>query len=154
MPTTRYECRAYRNLVVAYKNGSPVRLSDVANAVDGAQNDKLAAWINLSPAVIVNVQRQPGANVIEVVDRIKELLPQLQAALPSAVDVAVLTDRTVTIRASVRDVEFELTAGRHPGRSGDLYLPAQRARYDHSKPLGAAVAWSAPSVPCIYSDSA
>ncbi len=98
----------YRNLVIAYRNGSPVRLSDVANAVDGAQNDKLAAWMNLSPAVILNVQRQPGANVIEVVDSIKALLPQLQAALPAAVDVSVLSDRTVTIRASVEDVEFEL----------------------------------------------
>src|SRR5271157_2941590 len=98
----------YRNLIVAYRNGSPVRLSDVANAVDAAQNDKLAAWMNLSPAVILNVQRQPGANVIEVVDNIKALLPQLQAALPAAVDVSVLSDRTVTIRASVEDVEFEL----------------------------------------------
>jgi multidrug efflux pump len=98
----------YRNLVVAYRNGSPVRLSDVANAVDGAQNDKLAAWMNLTPAVILNVQRQPGANVIEVVDNIKSLLPQLQASLPAAVDVSVLSDRTVTIRASVEDVEFEL----------------------------------------------
>ena len=98
----------YRNLVIAYRNGSPVRLSDVANAVDGAQNDKLAAWMNTSPAVIVNVQRQPGANVIEVVDNIKALLPQLQASLPAAVDVSVLSDRTVTIRASVEDVEFEL----------------------------------------------
>jgi multidrug efflux pump len=98
----------YRDLVIAYRNGSPVRLSDVANAVDGAQNDKLAAWMNLSPAVILNVQRQPGANVIEVVDNIKALLPQLQASLPAAIDVSVLSDRTVTIRASVEDVEFEL----------------------------------------------
>src|SRR5580698_2819873 len=90
----------YRSLVIAYRNGSPVRLSDVANAVDGAQNDKLAAWMNLSPAVILNVQRQPGANVIEVVDNIKGLLPQLQAALPSSVDVSILSDRTITIRAS------------------------------------------------------
>ena len=98
----------YRNLVIAYKNGSPVRFSDVANAIDGAQNDKLAAWMNMTPAVILNVQRQPGANVIEVVDNIKSLLPQLTASLPAAVDVSVLTDRTVTIRASVEDVEFEL----------------------------------------------
>jgi multidrug efflux pump len=98
----------YRDLVIAYRNGSPVRLSDVANAVDGAQDNKLAAWMNLSPAVILNVRRQPGANVIEVVDNIKALLPQLQAALPAAVDVSVLSDRTVTIRASVEDVEFEL----------------------------------------------
>src|SRR5467141_1698394 len=99
---------AYRNLIIAYKNGSPVRLSDVAETVDGAQNTKLAAWMNLTPAVILNVQRQPAANVIEVVDNIKSLLPQLQAALPSAIDVSVLSDRTVTIRASVVDVEFEL----------------------------------------------
>jgi multidrug efflux pump len=100
---------AYKDLVIAYRNGSPVRLRDVAEAVDGAENNKLAAWMNRIPAVILNVQRQPGANVIGVVDGIKALLPQLQSALPSAIDVAVLTDRTVTIRASVRDVEFELT---------------------------------------------
>ena len=98
----------YRDLIVAYKNGSPVRLSDVAQMIDGAQNDRLAAWMNLTPAVILNIQRQPGANVIEVVDNIKSLLPQLQAALPAAIDVSVLSDRTVTIRASVADVEFEL----------------------------------------------
>jgi multidrug efflux pump len=99
---------AYKNLVIAYRNGSPVRLSDVATPVDGAQNEYLAAWMNSVPAVVLNIQRQPGANVIAVVDRIKALLPQLQSALPPAIDVAVLTDRTVTIRASVRDVEFEL----------------------------------------------
>jgi len=99
---------AYRGIVIAYKNGSPVRLSDVATVIDGAQNTKLAAWMNTEPAVILNIQRQPAANVIEVVDRIKGLLPQLQAALPAAVDVAVLSDRTTTIRASVRDVEIEL----------------------------------------------
>jgi multidrug efflux pump len=99
----------YRNLVVAYKNGSPVRLSDVGEVINGAENTKLAAWMNTTPAVILNIQRQPGSNVIEVVDRITSLLPQLQAALPSAIDVAVLTDRTVTIRASVRDVEMELS---------------------------------------------
>jgi multidrug efflux pump len=99
---------AYRSLVIAYKNGSPVRLSDVAQVQDSAENVKLAAWVNTTPAVILNVQRQPGANVIEVVDRILQQLPQLQAALPSGIDVAVVTDRTVTIRASVRDVELEL----------------------------------------------
>jgi multidrug efflux pump len=98
----------YRNLVVAYKNGSPVHLIDVANVVEGAQNEYLAAWMNTVPAVVLNIQRQPGANVIEVVDGIYRLLPQLEASLPAGVDVAVLTDRTVTIRASVRDVEFEL----------------------------------------------
>ena len=98
----------YRNLIVAYKTGSPIRLSDVADIVDGAENTRLAAWANQSPAIIVNVQRQPGANVIDVVDRIKKLLPQLQASLPGAVEVTMLTDRTTTIRASVDDVRFEL----------------------------------------------
>jgi multidrug efflux pump len=98
----------YDDLVIAYRNGAPVKLSDVARATEGAENTKLAAWMNSDEAVIVNIQRQPGANVIEVVDRIQALLPQLRAALPSAVDVSVLTDRTTTIRASVADVEFEL----------------------------------------------
>ncbi len=98
----------YRAIVVAYRNGAPLYLSDVADVVEDAENVRLAAWMNDVPAVIVNIQRQPGANVIEVVDRIKRQLPQLQASLPAAVDVAVLTDRTVTIRASVRDVQFEL----------------------------------------------
>ncbi|TMG94158.1 MAG: multidrug transporter subunit MdtC, partial [Betaproteobacteria bacterium] len=98
----------YKSMVVAYRNGSPVRLTDVADVIDGAENNRLAAWANELPAIIVNIQRQPGANVIEVVDRIKQLLPQLQASLPAAVDVTVLTDRTVTVRASVHDVQFEL----------------------------------------------
>jgi multidrug efflux pump len=98
----------YRGVVVAYKNGAPVFLSDVADVVDDAENVRLAAWMNQVPAVILNIQRQPGANVIEVVDRIKQQLPQLQASLPRAVDVALLTDRTVTIRASVHDVQVEL----------------------------------------------
>jgi multidrug efflux pump len=98
----------YSDLVIAYRNGAPVRLADVAKAVEGAENTRLAGWMNTTEAVIVNIQRQPGANVIEVVDRIHALLPQLRAALPAAVDVAVLTDRTTTIRASVADVEFEL----------------------------------------------
>jgi multidrug efflux pump len=98
----------YKPIIVAYHNGAPVRLSDVANVIDGTENALLAAWMNLTPAVIVNIQRQPGANIISVVDRIKKLLPQLQASLPSAVKVQILTDRTNTIRASVKDVEFEL----------------------------------------------
>jgi len=98
----------YKSMIVAYRNGSPVRLTDVADVIDGAENNRLAAWANELPGIIVNIQRQPGANVIEVVDRIKQLLPQLQASLPAAVDVAVLTDRTVTVRASVHDVQFEL----------------------------------------------
>jgi len=102
------EASQYLNVVVAYRNGAPVRLKDVAQVVSGPENTQLAAWANRTPAVILNIQRQPGANVIQVVDNIKALLPTLQATLPSAVDVAVLTDRTNTIRASVNDVEFEL----------------------------------------------
>ena len=98
----------YRPLVVAYRNGAPVRLSDVATVIDDAENVKQAAWMNSTPAVILNIQRQPGANIIAVVDRVKALLPQLTASLPPAVKVSVLTDRTTTIRASVHDVEFEL----------------------------------------------
>jgi multidrug efflux pump len=99
----------YGEIIVAYKNSAPVRLKDVATLVSGAENAKLAGWMNSTPALILNVQRQPAANVVETVDRIKNLLPSLKAALPPGVDVAVLTDRTTTIRASVRDVEFELT---------------------------------------------
>jgi multidrug efflux pump len=100
--------RDYKPIIVAYRNGGPVHVSDVADVVDGAENVQQAAWMNQVPAVILNIQRQPGANVIEVVDRIKRLLPQLQASLPPAVQVAVLSDRTTTIRASVEDVQFEL----------------------------------------------
>jgi multidrug efflux pump len=99
----------YEKLIVAFRNGSPVRLSDVATVEFAPENTKLAAWYNLTPAVILNIQRQPGANVIKVVEGVRSLLPALQASLPPAIDVAVITDRTVTIRASIRDVEFELT---------------------------------------------
>ena len=98
----------FLGLTVTYRNGAPVRLREVAEVVDGAENARLAAWGNESQALIVNVQRQPGANVIEVVDGIKKVLPSLQASLPPAVKVTVLTDRTQTIRASVADVQFEL----------------------------------------------
>jgi multidrug efflux pump len=98
----------YANQVIAYKNGGPVRLRDVATVEEAAENTKLAAWSGTTPAVILNVQRQPGANVIAVVDAIKNLLPQLTASLPAAIEVTPLTDRTGTIRASVSDVEFEL----------------------------------------------
>ncbi|CAO3455543.1 Multidrug efflux system MdtABC-TolC, inner-membrane proton/drug antiporter MdtB (RND type) [Azospirillum argentinense] len=98
----------YKDLVVAYRSGAPVRLSDVAEVLDSAENTRLGAWMNDTPAILLNIQRQPGANVIEVVDRVKEMLPNLTAALPGSVDVAVLTDRTVTIRASVEDVQMEM----------------------------------------------
>ncbi len=98
----------FRDIVVAYRNGAPVRIRDVATVEEGQENNRIAAWANNVQAVIVNVQRQPGANVIDVVDRIKALMPQLRETLPNSLDVAVLTDRTVTIRASVRDVQIEL----------------------------------------------
>jgi len=99
----------YKDIVIAYKNGAPVHLSDVATVVDSAENTKLSSWMNTTPAILLNVQRQPGANVIAVVDSIKKMLPQIQEGLPASVDMQVLTDRTTTIRASVSDVEFELT---------------------------------------------
>ncbi len=109
----------YKAIIVAYRgangstagagnNGAPIRLTDVADVIEDAENVRQAAWVNESPAIILNIQRQPGANVIEVVDRVKQLLPQLRASLPAAVDVTLLTDRTNTIRASVKDVQFEL----------------------------------------------
>jgi multidrug efflux pump len=98
----------YRKVVIAYRNGSPVMLTDVAKIVDGVENTNQAAWMNKTPAVIVNVQRQPGGNTISVVKRIKALLPQLEANLPSGIDVTTLTDLTTSIQASVSDVEFEL----------------------------------------------
>jgi multidrug efflux pump len=100
--------RDYRNVVVAYRNGAPVMLTDVAKIIDGVENNNQAAWMNKTPAVIVNVQRQPGANTISVVKRIKALLPQLQTNLPKGIDVTTLTDLTTPIQASVSDVEFEL----------------------------------------------
>jgi multidrug efflux pump len=99
---------AYKSIIIAYKNGNPVRLSDVADVKEAAENSYLAGWVNDSPGIILNIQRQPGANVIQVVDRIKQLLPGLSSSLPAAAEVSILTDRTNTIRASVHDVEFEL----------------------------------------------
>ena len=98
----------YANLILAYNNGAPLRLKDVAEIVDGAENERLAAWANENHAVLLNIQRQPGANVIEVVDRIKGLLPSITDNLPAGLDVSVLTDRTQTIRAAVKDVQHEL----------------------------------------------
>jgi multidrug efflux pump len=98
----------YRNVVVAYRNGAPVMLTTVARIVNGVENNNQSAWMNLTPAVILNVQRQPGANTINVVQSIKNLMPQLQANLPSGIQIATLTDLTTAIHASVADVEFEL----------------------------------------------
>jgi multidrug efflux pump len=102
------DAKDYNQVIVAYKNGAPVQLKDVANIVNGVENSKQAAWMNTVPAVIVNIQRQPGANIIQVVDRVNALLPRLRATIPSSIGIATLTDRTITVRASVLDVEFEL----------------------------------------------
>jgi multidrug efflux pump len=102
------EAGQFDAVIIAYRNGNPVRLSDVARTVGGAENDKIAAWANKTPAIILNIQRQPGANVIEVVNNIKKLLPKIEAGLPQALTIDVMSDRTVTIRASIADVEFEL----------------------------------------------
>jgi multidrug efflux pump len=98
----------YGPIILAYRNGAPVRISDVAKVVDGAENTKLAAWVNEDPAIVLNIQRQPGTNIIGVVDTVQALLPQIVASLPQGVHVRVVSDRTTTIRASVEDVEFEL----------------------------------------------
>ncbi len=98
----------YEKVIVAYRKGAPVRIADVADIRDDAENVNLAAWSGETPAVIINIQRQPGANVIEVVNRIQKIIPQLRASLPGSVDIMVLTDRTTTIRSSVEDVQFEL----------------------------------------------
>ena len=103
-----FSAAQYRDQVITYRNGAPVRLDDVADVIDSVENTGQAAWMNTTPAVIMNIQRQPGANTIKVVDSIKALLPRLQTALPASVKVHVLTDRTETIRASVRDVQFSM----------------------------------------------
>jgi multidrug efflux pump len=103
-----FDPKQYADTIIAYKNGAPVRVSDVANVIEGPENANQAAWMNTTPAVIINIQRQPGANIIKVVDSIKLRLKQLQSNLPSSVKIAVLTDRTNTIRASVKDVQFEM----------------------------------------------
>ncbi|WP_248802390.1 efflux RND transporter permease subunit [Pseudomonas sp. MWU13-2100] len=98
----------YRDLVIAYKNGAPIRLAQIATSIQGAENPRQAAWTNDTPSIVLNIQRQPGANVIQVVDRVQQLLPKLRASLPGTLKVNVLTDRTQTIRASVTDVQYEL----------------------------------------------
>jgi multidrug efflux pump len=103
-----FSSKDYTDVIIAYQNGGAIRLRDVANVIDGVENSQQAAWMNTQPAVILNIQRQPGANIIGVVDRVKAVLPQLQVSLPASVKVTVLTDRTQTIRASVADVQFTL----------------------------------------------
>src|SRR5437016_3403536 len=103
-----FSAAEYGNVIVAYRNGSPIRLRDLGEAVDNVENVRLAAWVGKRPAVIVDIQRQPGANIIETADRVKALLPRLRASIPPSVKVSILTDRTETIRASVKDVQFTL----------------------------------------------
>src|SRR5262252_3049403 len=98
----------YGPIIIAYRNGAPVRVADVATVVDGVENSKLAAWVNDNPAIVLNIQRQPGTNIISVVDTVQALLPQIVASLPEGIHVQVIADRTTTIRASVADVEMEL----------------------------------------------
>jgi multidrug efflux pump len=98
----------YKSIIIAYRNGAPVRIGDVATVVDGVENSKLAAWVNDERAIVLNIQRQPGTNIIKVVDTVQALLPQIETSLPDGVNVRVISDRTTTIRASVKDVEFEL----------------------------------------------
>ena len=98
----------FGKLVIAYRNGAPIMLKDVANVIDGVENSQLSAWMNKVPAVIVNIQRQPGANIINVVDSVKALLPKLKSTVPPVIKIVIVTDRTTTVRASVKDVEFEL----------------------------------------------
>ena len=99
---------AYKNLIVAYRNGAPVHVSDIGNVIEASENNQIGAFVNKQPAILLAIQRQPGANVIETVDRIKSLLPQLQASLPPGIKLDILSDRTQTIRASVADVQFTL----------------------------------------------
>ena len=130
----------YRNVVVAYRNGAPVMLTDVARIVNGVENNKQAAWMNQTPAVILNVQRQPGANTISVVKSIKQLMPQLEANLPTGIQVTTLTDLTTAIEASVSDVKFELYLDRRTGRAGHLPILAEPLCHHYPKRGCAAVA--------------
>ena len=130
----------YANLVVAYKNGAPVQMTQVADVVDSVEDIHEAAWMNNTPAVIVNIQRQPGANIISVVDRIKQLLPQLTSTLPEAIKVQILTDRTTTIRASVSDVEFELMLTIGSGGDGHLSILTKSFGHHYPERRGAAIA--------------
>ena len=130
----------YENLIVAYRNGSPVRIRDVGHAISAPENDLLAGWYNNKRAILLSVQREPGANVIETVDRINALLPQLEASIPPAIKVSVVSDRTQTIRASVADVQVHADVERRAGGDGDFPVPAQFLGDRHSGDYGAAVA--------------
>ena len=115
----------YEATVVAYRNGAPVLLRDVGRAVDSVENAELAAWYNGTPAVILDIQRQPGANTIQVVEAVRALLPKLAASLPPSLKISVVTDRTTTIRAAIADVQFTLVLTVALVVHGDLPVPAQ-----------------------------
>ena len=131
---------SYKSLVVAYRNGAPVLLTDVAQVVDGLENEKVGAWYQGTPAVVIDIQRQPGANVIETVERVKLELPRLQRAMPVGVTLTIVNDRTTTIRASIHDVQFTLAAQRRAGGAGRADVPAHRPRHHHRRRRLAAVA--------------
>ena len=130
----------YADLVIAYRNGSPVRIRDVGRAVSAPENNLVAGWFNQQPCDHSGIQRQPGANVIQTVQRIKTMLPVLEASIPAAVKVSIISDRTQTIRASVADVQFTLLLTVCAGRDGDFHLPAQILGDRHSGGNGAVVA--------------
>ena len=123
----------FRDVILASRNGVPVRVRDVGDVIDNVENIRLGGWVDGRPAVIVDIQRQPGANIIETANRVKALLPRLRSIAPSSVKIAILTDRTETIRASVRDVQFTLVLAVAAGGDGDLRLPAQVLGDGHSR---------------------
>ena len=118
----------YKPLIVGYHNGAAIKLSDIANVQDSVENIRAAGFVNGKPSVLLIIFRQPGANIIETVDRVRQALPSLKASIPSAIELTVVMDRTTTIRASVRDVEITLVDLGRPGHPGRVHLPAQRAR--------------------------
>ena len=128
---------AYKPIIIAYRNGSPVTIGDVAIIIDGLENDRTGGWYQGTPAVIIDIQRQPGANVIEVVRQIREEIPKVQRAIPAGVNLTIVSDRTVTIRASVHDVQFTLILVRGAGDAGGAAVPALAAR-DADRGRGAA----------------
>ena len=129
----------FRPLVITYRNGAPVRLQDVGLVIDGVQNDKVASWFNGTRAIVLAIQRQPGTNTVEVAARVNAIMAQLQRQLPAAVTVTKMYDRSETIRQSVTDVKFTLLLDHRAGHPGDLPVPAQRLRHDHSQPGAADV---------------
>ena len=140
----------WNDVIVAYRNGAPVRISDIGRAVDGAENIKLAAWANGKRCILLAVFKQPGANVIDTVNQVKAALPHLQSTIPAAIDVAILADRTQTIRASVSDVEATLVITICLVVARDLPFSAQPMGDHHTRHHRAACRWPAPSVRCTF----